>query len=217
MKDKRKTLITLILSLMAITLLTVIIYYWINTTYYVSTEDAKINGDLVKICPLGSGKISELFLKEGYFVKKNEIVGRIEIINLADSNIELSLVRSPINGVILKKQGTVGEIVTAGQILAYVIDPKALYITANIEENLIKKIKIGQKVDVKLDEYKNKKFTGTIDSIGEAANSMFSLLPTTSGSTFTKVVQKVPVKILIDYSEYKLIAGTNAFIKIHIK
>ena len=217
MKVNRKKIIILIAGLMVLTLIVVIGSYWINSILYVSTEDARITGDMVKISPQGSGKIVDLFIEEGSYVEKNEIVGRLEIINLNDPNIELSLIRSPISGIVIKKQGTVGEIISAGQILAYAIDPDALYVSANIEETKLKKIKTGQKVVIKLDEYKGKKFFGKVRSVGEAANSIFSLLSLSSESTFTKVVQKIPVNIDLDYKGVKLSAGTNAFVKIHIK
>ena len=75
------------------------------------------------------------------------------------------------------------------------VDPQKLYITANIEETEVKKLKSGQNVDIKIDEFDGLAFQGKVESIGKASNSAFSLFPSSSSGTFTKVVQKVPVKI----------------------
>ena len=217
MKDKRKTLIISLAGLMAVLLLTVISINRIKSFLYVSTEDARIDGDLVKISPQASGRLADLFIDEGSYVEKNEIVARLEAVNLTGGALELSVVRSPINGIIIKEQGTVGEVVGAGQVLAYVINPDDLYISANIEENRLKGVSVGQPVDIRLDMYGGVRFSGTVDSIGDAANSVFSLLPSSSGSTFTKVVQKVPVRIRVDYGDYEPVIGTNAKVRIHIR
>lgn len=217
MKSKRKTLITIVLILMIVAMSGVGIYYWYNNTYYVSTEDSMIASDLVKASPQISGKLLELYVEEGQHVEKGQIIARQDMGSLSDTNLEQSLVRAPIGGTVIKKQGTVGEIVSPGQSLAIIIDPSALYINANIEETKLEKIKIGQSVDITVDEYKDKKFTGKVQSIGEASSATFSLLPTSSGGTFTKVTQKIPVKIKLDKYNAKLQPGINTVVKIHVK
>ena len=96
------------------------------------------------------------------------------------------------------------------------VDSKKLYITANIEENKVEKLKKGQKVDIVLDQYKNKKYEGKISSIGQASTSTFSIFPSSSGTTFTKVIQKIPVKIEFEHDD-NILLGTNAIVKIHIR
>jgi multidrug resistance efflux pump len=100
-----------------------------------------------------------------------------------------------------------------------VVDMSKLYISADIEETNIKKIKIGQPVDISIDTYPGHEFTGKVFEIGEAAASTFSLLPTTSTSgSFTKVTQRITVKISIDdHQGLDLAPGMNAVVKVHIK
>lgn len=216
MKDKRKIIFT-VLAIMLLVLGSVGYYYWYENEYYVSTEDAKVNADIVKIAPQISGKLAELDLKEGQTIVKDQIVGRQEMINLPDSSLELAVIRSPINGLVIKEQGTVGEVISPGQTLAMVIDPNKLYITANIEETRVERLAVGEKVDIVLDQYRDKKFTGKVETIGLAANSTFSMLPSSTSGNFTKVVQKIPVKISIDKTSTLIAPGTNAVIKIHVK
>ncbi len=217
MKEKRKKLIIGVLLLMILSMTSVGMYYWYNNVHYVSTEDAKIWTDFVKVAPQISGKLLELNMEEGQRVEKDQILAIQEMLTVSDSNIELSVVRAPVNGIILKKQGNVGEIASPGQTLAVLGDPNKFYISANIEETKLKKLKVGQVVDITIDEYKNKKFKGKIASIGQASSSAFALIPTSSGGNYTKVVQKVPVKISLDSYKEKILPGINAVVKIHIK
>lgn len=217
MDGKRKILMFSILAVMIVALAGIGVYYWYNNAYFVATEDATLTGDLAKVSPQISGKLLEFNVAEGDRVAKDQILGRQEVLNLSDANIDQSILRAPIDGIILKKQGAVGEFETAGQTLAVMVDPEKLYINANIEETKIGKIEPGQFVDVAIDQFEGENFSGKVRSIGQASNSTFSLLPTSTSGTFTKVVQKIPVKIELDQNNGKLLPGTNAVIKIHIK
>ena len=217
MKGNRKVVIIIISALMLLTIAGVIAYYWYNNTYYIKTDDAKITGDLVKISPMVTGKIIELNLEVGQTVRKDEVVGRLEVPNLPDQNIDQTLIRCPIDGIIIKKNGTIGEIAAAGQILAYENDPAKFYVTANIEETKLKKIRVGQYADLWIDQYKGIKLSGHVSRIGEATNAVFSLFPTSTGANFTKVVQKIPVDITFDKLDFNPVNGTNTFVKIHIR
>lgn len=217
MKEKRKGLIVGILIVIVVALGGIGAYYWYENTYYVSTEDARVSADLVSVTPQISGKLLEVNVEEGDTVTKNQILARQEMTNLSDSSINQSLVRAPISGVVVKKQGTIGEVWSTGQSLATLIDPNKLYISANIEETKLGKVRIGQTVDITIDQFGTQKFTGKVKSVGEAANSALSLLPASTSGTFTKVVQRIPIKIQLDKFNNKILPGTNAVIKIHVK
>lgn len=194
MKEKRKLLIIGILATIVIALSGIVFYYWYENTYYVSTDDARVSADLVSVTPQITGKLLELNVSEGDTVSKNEILARQDVNGLADTNVEQSLMRSPIDGVVVKKQGTVGEFISAGQSVITLIDPNKLYVTADIEETKLGKVKVGQPVEITIDQYDSQKFTGKVKSIGEVANSALSLLPSSTSGTFTKVVQRISVK-----------------------
>ncbi len=217
MKGKRKILIIGILLVIVVALGSIGFYYWYENAYYVSTEDARVNADFVSVTPQISGKLLELNVDEGEKVTKNEILARQEMNNLPDTSVEQSLVRAPIDGIVVKKQGTVGELLSTGQTLITLVDPTKLYISANIEETKLEKVKVGQPVDITIDEYDSQKFSGKVKTIGEISNSAISLLPASTSGTFTKVVQRVPIKIELDNFDSKILPGTNAVIKIHIK
>ncbi|WP_238916432.1 efflux RND transporter periplasmic adaptor subunit [Clostridium sp. YIM B02555] len=217
MKEKRKLLIIGILATIVIALSGIVFYYWYENTYYVSTDDARVSADLVSVTPQITGKLLELNVAEGDTVSKNEILARQDVNGLADTNVEQSLMRSPIDGVVIKKQGTVGELISAGQSVITLIDPSKLYVTADIEETKLGKVKVGQPVEITIDQYDSQKFTGKVKSIGEVANSALSILPSSTSGTFTKVVQRISVKIELDDFNNKILPGTNAVVKIHVK
>lgn len=217
MNEKRKLLIIGILITIVVALGGIAFYYWYENTYYVSTDDARVSADLVSVTPQVSGKLLELNVDEGDTVTKNEILGRQDMNGLPDTSVEQALMRSPIDGIVVKKQGTVGELLSAGQSVITLIDPNKLYITADIEETKLGKVKAGQPVEITIDQYDSKKFTGKVKSIGEVANSALSMLQSPTSGTFTKVVQRVGVKIELDDFDSKILPGTNAVVKIHVK
>lgn len=216
MNGKRKVIILSIVVAMLLTLGGVGLYYWYNSSYFVSTEDAKVTGDFVKITPQISGKLLEFNVKEGDSAVKDQIIGRIEAIGIPDSSVDTSLLRAPVSGLIIKNQARVGEFSSAGSTIAVMIDPSQLYISANIEETKLGKIKPGEQVDISIDQFKGKTIKGNVEFIGQASNSAFSLLPSSSG-TFTKVVQTVPVSIALEKTDVNFLPGTNAVVKIHVK
>lgn len=217
MNGKRKIMIYSILALMIVALASIGGYYWYKNAYFVSTEDAKVMGDLVSVGPQISGKLLELNVEEGDAVIKDQILGRQGMSNPEETNIDQSVFRAPINGIVIKKQGTVGEFISPGQTIAMMIDPNKLYITANIEETKLGNVKQGQKVDITIDQFSKKTFSGRVKYVGQASNSTFALLPSSTSATFTKVIQRIPVKIEFDESDNTLLPGTNAVVNIHIK
>lgn len=217
--NKKKN-IYIVVALMLAALLGITGYYWYNNTYYVETEDAKIDGSVVKISPQIAGKIKSIYVNEGDRVIAGQAIARLDDTTLqAGANPDLAVVRAPEDGVIIKKIGNPGEMAAAGQQLAMLVNPYSLYITANIEETNLSKLYPGQVVDITLDAIPGEKFTGRVERLSEASLSTFSLIPVTSTSgNFTKVVQRIPVKITVDdYKGYQFPHGSNAIVKIHIR
>lgn len=216
----KKKSIYLVLLAMVVTLAGVSYYYWYQNSHYVSTEDARIDGNIVKVSPQVAGQIVELPIEENQDLAAGEYVGRLSDVTLAaNANLDLTVIKAPINGTVIKKIAHEGELASPGVAVAMMVDLQALYVTANIEEGDLNKLKVGQTVSYTIDTFPKDKFNGKIISIGNAANSVFSLLPQQSTSnSFTKVTQRVPVKISIeDYHNKKLLPGMNAIVKINIK
>jgi membrane fusion protein (multidrug efflux system) len=108
-------------------------------------------------------------------------------------------VTAPISGVVANRTVQVGQLVRPGTIMMALVPLDQVYVVANFKETQIGKLAPGQKVSFKVDAFPNQRVTGTIESVAPASGSQFSLLPTdTATGNFTKIVQRVPVRIMID-------------------
>lgn len=218
--EKKKLLMTAVSTAIVIALAGVSGHYWYMSTHYVRTDDARVDGATINLSPQVSGKIAEIFVSEGDYVEEGALVARqVDYTLSSGANLDLAMIRSPINGTVIRTTGNTGEVGTAGQPIAVVADLDKLFITANVEETRLHKIKPGQVVDFSVDAFPGVKFTGQVTSIVNATVSTFSLLPAqNTGGNFTKVVQRVPVKISIqDYQGYRLMPGMNVIVRIHVR
>jgi len=114
-------------------------------------------------------------------------------------NRQYTELKAPVAGIISKRSAEVGQVVQAGQALMAVVPLEDVWVTANFKETQLKKIRIGQPVTISVDAYGGRKYRGHVDSIAAATGARFSLLPPENATgNFVKVVQRVPVKIVID-------------------
>jgi membrane fusion protein (multidrug efflux system) len=96
-------------------------------------------------------------------------------------------------------------------------NPAAVWVEANIKETDIRHLSPGMTVDVAIDAYPDQTFSGTVERIGEAATSEFALLPNPNPSgNFTKVTQRLPVRIALKPSAIPLRPGMMAVVNIEI-
>lgn len=120
---------------------------------------------------------------------------------LEESKLRLSYTRitAPCNGYITRKNVEPGTNIQAGQPLMALVPLQDAWIVANYKEGQLTHIKPGQKVEFIVDAYPGRTFTGRVDSIMAGTGAAFSLLPPENATgNYVKVVQRVPVKILID-------------------
>jgi membrane fusion protein (multidrug efflux system) len=116
----------------------------------------------------------------------------------AQLNLSYTEITAPVDGVATHKQVEPGQIVQAGQGLLVVVPLQDVWVTANFKETQLRNMKPGQKAEVKVDTY-GKTFSGHVDSIAGATGSVLSLLPPENATgNFVKVVQRIPVKIVLD-------------------
>ena len=184
-------------------------YYYIQKSNYVSTDNAKVSGDLYTVVAPAAGKVASWNVEEGKDVSKDDEVAKIQ------SEDGEKTVTVPEDGKIIKTQVKENQMVQAGQQIATEVDMKDLFIVANIKEDQLKDIKEGDDVDVTVDGDSSAKIDGKVEEIGYATNSLSSLTSNSSSDgNYTKVSQTVPVKISIsNYSEHVL-PGMNAEVKI---
>ena len=118
--------------------------------------------------------------------------------NLAERDLARTVVIAPISGRIAMKNVDPGKYVMAGQTLLAIVK-EDIWVIANFKETQITKMTVGQPVEIKIDAYPSITFSGHVDSLQPGTGSVFSLLPPENATgNFVKVVQRVPVKIVID-------------------
>jgi membrane fusion protein (multidrug efflux system) len=110
-----------------------------------------------------------------------------------------TLIRAPIDGVVADRQVEAGDYVQPGTRLLTIVPMRALYVTANFKETQTARMLPGQPATIKVDALPGVKLKGTVDSFAPGSGSQFSLLPFEPGTgNFTKIVQRVPVRIRFD-------------------
>jgi membrane fusion protein (multidrug efflux system) len=137
----------------------------------------------------------------------------------AELNLSNTKIIAPVDGFIAKKSVEVGQLAAPGVPLLGFIDSGERWIIANFKETEIEGIKLDAKVEVEVDAISGQKFEGKVESISSATGATFTLLPPDNATgNFTKVVQRVPVKIkfvnLTADDVIKLRTGLSAFIKV---
>jgi len=116
--------------------------------------------------------------------------------DLAQIDLDSTVVRAPVGGVIGNRQVRIGRLVAPGASLLDIVPVNEVWVVANFKETKIEHIRPGQRVLITIDAYPNETFEGEVDSFAPGSGSAFSLLPTDNATgNFVRVVQRVPVKI----------------------
>jgi membrane fusion protein, multidrug efflux system len=132
---------------------------------------------------------------QGKIAKVEEARAAVETAQL---NLEYTTVVAPVEGVATHKQVEVGQVVQQGQGLMVVVPLANVWVTANFKETQLRSMRPGQRAEVRVDTY-GKTFSGRVDSIAGATGAVLSLLPPENATgNYVKVVQRVPVKIVLD-------------------
>jgi membrane fusion protein, multidrug efflux system len=142
--------------------------------------------------------------------------------DLAIVNTQLAntVIAAPFSGIIAKRWVLAQDVVSPGQAVYSMFDNKHVWITANYEETKLRSIRPGMRVEISIDAFPGQQIFGKVESIGRSTGSEFSLIPASNASgNFTKVTQRVPVKIAIESSPaaVSLLPGLSAYVRIFSK
>jgi membrane fusion protein (multidrug efflux system) len=133
----------------------------------------------------------------------------------AERDLAFTFVRAPVDGTFSNRMVNTGDFIQAGQRLGNVVPLNDVFIDANFKETQLKRIRPGQPVTISVDAYGHRKFAGVIDSISPAAGSVFTLLPPDNATgNFTKIVQRLPVRVRVpkDVAKQNLLrAGMSVY------
>jgi len=183
-----------------------------------ATAEEEINENRAKL-KVARANMREVTLKQRRVESLN---GKLKeaTAELAAAKLKLAhtTITSPIDGVVAKKISHIGEVIKAGQPIAVTVDLNNIWVEANLEETQVEHVRLGQSVDLKVDAYPNTEFTGKVINIGAATASKFALIPDSrSAGNFTKVTQRIPIRIEVVDPAEQLRPGMMVTIGIDIR
>ena len=161
-------------------------------------------------------------VREAAYQSANAAANRAKA-TLDEALLQLSYTRimAPIDGQVTQRGIEVGQYVVPGQQLLTLVPLQHVFITANFKETQLAHVRTGQRVKIHADEYSGVTFWGTVDSIAGATGSKEALLPPQNATgNFVKVVQRIPVKILVDPQkdgDSLLRPGMNVEVSIYVR
>jgi multidrug resistance efflux pump len=202
---------------------------WREGQLYVSTENAQLTGQIIQVGAMNAGKVEVVMPSIGATVRKGDVVAQVALpsqvgmgqsgqpkmgfLGAGDTRVD---VQAPVDGVIVSTPAAVGATVQPGQAIVTLVDPTQLWVTANIEETQIGRVRVGQPVTVHVDAL-GADLPGMVDLVTPATAGNFSLLPQSNASgNFTKVTQLVPVRIAVNIGNQPLLLGANVEVKIRV-
>jgi len=135
-------------------------------------------------------------------------------------NLQYTKIVAPVNGVVSNRTVEVGQNVAPGQELMEVINLDDIWITADFKETQLREMRVGQRVDIHVDA-NGRTYQGKVDSVAGASGARFSLLPPENATgNYVKVVQRIPVKIVLDpgsNNDHQLRPGMSVDPKVWIR
>lgn len=146
-------------------------------------------------------------------------------LGIVETQMQNMVLTAPFDGIVAKRWLLEGDVEQPGQPILSIYDFKKIWITANLEETKLARLKLQDRVEVNVDTYPGVAFWGNLVLIGNYAASEFSLIPPNNAAgNFTKITQRVPLKILLDekktpqeQTRYPLRPGMSAEIKIKVQ
>jgi membrane fusion protein (multidrug efflux system) len=155
-----------------------------------------------------------------YAIAQAQVEAARAQISVIDTSLKNTSIISPMDGVVSRRWVLPGDIAQAGQPILTVYNLRDVWITANLEETKLHELRIGDSVDVRVDAYPDKHFNGKVSQFGSNTAAQFSLIPPNNASgNFTKVTQRVPVKIQLEpltNAGIRLLPGMSAEVKVRV-
>ncbi|MDK9865971.1 MULTISPECIES: HlyD family secretion protein [Staphylococcus] len=212
---KKMVLINVITIVVLVIIGVVGFHFYNQATGFVSTDNAKVDGEQIKVSAPAAGEIKSFDVKNNEKLSKGDKVAEIAAKGEDGQSQDMDI-KMPQDGTIVKTDGMEGSMAQAGTPIAYAYNLDDSYITANVDEKDIADVEKGKDVNITLDG-EDAELKGKVEEVGKATASSFSMMPSTnSDGNYTKVSQVVPVKISLDSKpSNNVVPGMNAEVKIH--
>jgi multidrug resistance efflux pump len=190
--------------------------YLLYSRHYVSTDNAKIDGDRVDINAPTSGELTDWNLTQGAGVRPNQILGHVR--HIGGGLQTEQIIKSDGAGTVAGYSALDGQYVTSGQTLASTYDLNSLYVTARVNETEIGDVHPGRLVDISVDAFPDTAVTGIVAEIQNGAAGEFTIYPASNEDPTNpqKIDQFIPVKIQLTVTDgLALVPGMNVTVHIH--
>lgn len=213
--DKKKFIWLIIV--LAVAFIVAGIWWW-NYRKYIDTADANVDSYRVNVSARAMASLSAVYKMEGDSVRRGELLAVLD-----STETENFRILSPIDGVIAKQWVVPGDLLQPGENIFTLNEGRELWVSVYLQENKFADIRLGQPAKFTLDAFPGLVFYGKIFYIGSNTASEFSMIPPNNASgNYTKVAQRIPLKISIDRvegdarkkSRLRILSGMSANVKI---
>ncbi|SEP70968.1 HlyD family secretion protein [Microlunatus flavus] len=191
------------------------IRYLVDTSNYVTTDNAQVDGNQISINAPTSGTLLDWHGQVGAQLHQYGAVGRIE---MQGGYVQPQMVvRAPADGTVAVDNGVPGTFVQQGTQLAVAYDAQGVFVTARVDETDVDEVRVGAPVKLDVDAFPDADLTGHVSEIQTGSAGVFSAFPQSNSSgNFQKVTQVIPVRITFDDTQGLALApGMNVTVKIH--
>jgi membrane fusion protein (multidrug efflux system) len=172
---------------------------------YDSAKAAQVQAAANRAAAVGS-LAANTVLTDGTSVDTNpEVAAARARVDQASVDLARTVIRAPIDGVVTRRNVQAGQRVAAGAVLMQVVPVQQAYVDANFKEGQLRKVRIGQPVELEADLYGGSvKYHGTVTGLSGGTGSAFALIPAQNATgNWIKVVQRLPVRVAIDPADLK--------------
>ena len=201
---------------------------WDNSRTFVKA-DAQVVADLVQVGSSNAGRIITMNVDEGDPILEGQVIATVDIasvisrsdttdtvkIGFRDVQDQRADVLAPRSGVIVARWVKEGDTVPAGQPIVTLMDPRDIWIIANVKEGDVKKVLLHQLVEIKVDSF-DPKLAGKVERISKVTAAIVELEQGAFDNT-AGMSQFVPIKIALDQGQLSLIPGSSAKVKIRVR
>ena len=202
-----------------------------NSRTFVSSSSAQVMARHVQVGSINAGRIITMHLDVGDPVLEGQVIATVAIASVISSSSITDTAKigfrdvqdqrvdilAPRSGLISARWVEEGDTVPAGQRIVTLVDPRRIWVVANIDQKNIDRIRPGQPVEVDVD-YLGRKLTGRVEMVSPVTGDNSSLLPEKSSlSNARKVGTVVPIRISLDEGHRSLIPGSSANVKIRVR
>ena len=189
--------------------------YLVDTSNYVTTDNAQVDGNQISINAPTSGTLLGWRGQVGASLHENGVVGRIQ---QQGAYVQPQMpIRAPGDGTVAVDNGVPGTFVQQGTQLAIAYDAQGVFVTARVDETDVDQVRVGAPVKLDVDAFPDADLTGHVSEIQTGSAGVFSAFPQSNSSgNFQKVTQVIPVRITFDDTKNLALApGMNVTAKIH--